>query len=450
MRKSDVEQVLNFIKLFEEAHEEIKKATALKKYENVKTILVDCQDGAIALGTMIEQLEGEGHATIQLLEKYCEIAFHVYQEISSGVEVSANKIYKILNQHLVRICNSISHDIVIKREIVILPYKASMWDSLESIWIKLSNEQDCDVYVIPIPYYDKNPNGTFREMHFEGDLFPEYVPIIHYDNYDFEKNRPDEIYIHNPYDQNNFVTSVAPFFYSSSIKKFTEKLVYIPYFVLGEVDPEKQEELDAIKHFVTVPAVMNADLVILQSEAMKTCYVKILTDLAGKETQEFWEHKISGEGSPKFDKIEKIRKEDLEIPYKWQKILNSLDGHTKKVILYNVSIASLLNYDERMLLKIRKVHEFFKNRNDVVLLWRPHPLLKATMESMRPNLVKEFDEIVEQYKLEEYGIYDDTPDLSRAIILCDGYYGDSSSLVQLCQKVKKPIMIQNVELENEV
>ena len=450
MRKSDVEQVLNFIKLFEEAHEEIKKATALKKYENVKTILVDCQDGAIALGTMIEQLEGEGHATIQLLEKYCEIAFHVYQEISSGVEVSANKIYKTLNQQLVRICNSISHDIVVRREIVILPYKASMWDSLESIWRRLSNEQDCDVYVIPIPYYDKNSDGTFREMHYEGDLFPDNIPITHYDDYDFEKNRPDEIYIHNPYDQSNFVTSVAPFFYSSNIKKFTDKLVYIPYFVLGEVDPDNQNELDAIKHFVTLPAVINADLVILQSEAMKTSYVKILTELAGKETRVLWEQKISGEGSPKFDKIEKIRKEDLEIPYEWQTILNLQDGQTKKVILYNVSIASLLNYNDRMLQKIRKVHGFFKNRNDVVLLWRPHPLLKATMESMRPDLVKEYDEIVEQYKLEGYGIYDDTPDLSRAIILCDAYYGDSSSLVQLCQKAKRPIMIQNVELENEV
>lgn len=43
------------------------------------------------------------------------------------------------------------------------------------------------------------------------------------------------------------------------------------------------------------------------------------------------------------------------------------------------------------------------------------------------------------------GIYDDTADLDRAIVLSDGYYGDSSSIVQLCQNVGMPIMIQNVE-----
>ena len=35
-------------------------------------------------------------------------------------------------------------------------------------------------------------------------------------------------------------------------------------------------------------------------------------------------------------------------------------------------------------------------------------------------------------------------------MISDAYYGDGSSLVQLCQASKKPVMIQNVEvLERE-
>ena len=28
---------------------------------------------------------------------------------------------------------------------------------------------ECDVYVVPIPYYDRNPDRTFGEYHYEGD-----------------------------------------------------------------------------------------------------------------------------------------------------------------------------------------------------------------------------------------------------------------------------------------
>ena len=53
---------------------------------------------------------------------------------------------------------------------------------------------------------------------------------------------------------------------------------------------------------------------------------------------------------------------------------------------------------------------------------------------------------MEQYKEEGWGIYDDTADMDRAVVLSDGYYGDWSSLVQLYQKTGKPAMIQDVNV----
>lgn len=70
-------------------------------------------------------------------------------------------------------------------------------------------------------------------------------------------------------------------------------------------------------------------------------------------------------------------------------------------------------------------------------------MMKATISSMRPLLWDTFNRIVEKYIEEDFGIYDDSPDLDRAIALADAYYGDSSSVVQLCQSVKMPVMIQN-------
>ena len=130
---------------------------------------------------------------------------------------------------LTDIKKSIDRDVVERKEIVFMPYKASMWDSLESVWKAADADPECDAYVVPIPYYDRNPDHSFGEFHYEGGEYPDYVPVTHYNNYDISKRRPDVIYIHNPYDDCNYVTSVDPRFYSRELKKYTDKLVYIPY-----------------------------------------------------------------------------------------------------------------------------------------------------------------------------------------------------------------------------
>ena len=65
---------------------------------------------------------------------------------------------------------------------------------------------------------------------------------------------------------------------------------------------------------------------------------------------------------------------------------------------------------------------------------------------MRPQLWTEYEKLVNQYKQEGWGIYDDTSDMDRAVVLSDGYYGDSSSVVQVYQETGKPVMIQNVDI----
>ena len=341
--------------------------------------------------------------------------------------------------------NSIVH-MPVRKEAVFLPYKASMWDSLESVWKAADEDPDCDTYVIPIPYLDKNSDGSYREVHYEADLYPAYVPITKYDEFDFGEHRPDMIFIHNPYDAANFVTSVHPFFYSDNLKLFTDKLVYIPYFVLDEVDPENEGTVESMKHFCTVPGVFNADKVIVQSEKMRQVYINVLTDVTGEGTRDIWEEKIIGLGSPKYDKVSNTRKEDLEIPAEWLKIIEKPDGSRKKVIFYNTGINALLHHNENMIKKMQHVFGIFKEyKDEVALLWRPHPLIQATVSSMRPMLWAEYENLLMQYNEENWGIYDDSADLSRAIEISDAYYGDESSVVQLYQKTGKPVMIQSVE-----
>lgn len=444
MREWQKRELIDCIKSLEQAHEEIKETLSSHNYNLAQNMISECQEFAITLGNTIENLNGKDHITISYVQQYCELVYEIFQTLVN-TQVNENKIYKILKKQLLKIENSINNDINITREVVFLPYKASMWDSLESVWMAAKADENCDAYVIPIPYYNKNPDGSFREMYYEGDQYPDYVQIVRYDNYDFAIHKPDIIYIHNPYDQYNYVTSIHPFFFSENLKRFTQNLIYIPYFILDE-----NTSCEERKHFCTVPGVLNADKVIVQSERIKQMYIKALIDIANthdKTTEKYLNDKILGLGSPKIDKVLNTKKEDLIIPKKWSEIIEKPGGGSKKIIFYNTGIAALLQHNEKMLHKIKCVFNMFREKKDeVVLLWRPHPLIKATVESMRPQLWQGYAQIVNQYKEEGWGIYDDSADLDRAIILSDAYYGDESSVIQLYEQTGKIVMIQNVNI----
>ena len=449
MRKAQKRQAEELVKQMQEAHEQIKRYMEHGDGAYATELLAECQNAGVALGTLIEESEGEGHPAVSALEEYCELAYKIHSGISDGTVKSANKAYKLLKQRLIKAENSLRNDVKIRKEVVFLPYKASMWDSLESVWKAADEDPDCDAYVIPISYYDKNPDESFGEMHYEADQYPDYVPITSYNEYDFEARNPDMIYIHNPYDECNIVTSVEPFFFSSNLKKFTDMLVYIPYFVLGEVSLDDDDAIEGMKHFCTTPGVFNADRVIVQSEDMKQVFIKVLMDYMDDHSEaakRYWNNKILGLGSPKFDKVAGTKREEIKMLGEWLKIIEKPDGSRKKIIFYNTSVGALLRHDEKMLAKIKDVLRVFREKQDeLALLWRPHPLMKTTISSMRPQLWEEYDAIVRNYIEEGWGIYDDTADMTRAIAASDAYYGDGSSVVELYKATGKPVMIQNAE-----
>lgn len=452
-RKKDL---LQNITALIKANDSISKA-ASADVQGATAVLTECQKAAIRMGNLLETMGDKFIPLVKLLEDYCENVYQMSVSFSDEIPLASRereirKLYKRNRKLLLQLQNAVTYDMPEdKKEVVFLPYKASMWDSLESIWKAAEEDKNTDAYVIPIPYFDKNPDESFREEHYEGGLFPEYVPITKYDEYDFIQRRPDAIFIHNPYDECNIVTSVHPFFYSENLKKFTDKLVYVPYFILDEIDPENDIKVEGIKHLVIQPALFHSDKIVVQSENMKKAYVRILleqTEQPSEDVRKYWEDKILGIGSPKVDKICRTDKTALIIPEEWRRIIEKSDGKRKRIILYNVGVGALLQYGEQLFIKMERVFKIFEERKeDIVLLWRPHPLMESTLKAMRPQLYERYMELRRRYLEEGWGIYDDTADMERAVILSDAYYGDWSSIVTLYRETGKPIMIQNVEIE---
>lgn len=99
------------------------------------------------------------------------------------------------------------------------------------------------------------------------------------------------IFIHNPYDAYNDAMSVEPFFYSENLKNYTDKLVYIPSFMTDEIDARDERAIGNMRYYVTMPGVVHADMVIVQSEEMRQRYIDVLAEFAGERTRSVWEKK---------------------------------------------------------------------------------------------------------------------------------------------------------------
>ena len=450
MRKFQKQQLLDIITRLHILHQESSDRLEKKDYLAVQTALADSQEAAIQLGEAIERMAGIGTKAVECLEQYCEKLYQISVQLE---EISGQKFYKSLEGILIKAENEINH-IPVRKEIVFLPYKASMWDSLESVYLAAREDKDCDVYVVPIPYYDRRADGSLGELHYEGNEYPKNIIITDYREYNLEERRPDVIYIHNPYDNWNNVTCVPEYYFCKNLRNLTDCLVYIPYFILNEIEPDNESGVEKMKHFCFLPGVIYAHKVIVQSEKMRQIYINEYA----KQAKAFGlpidmkslEENIYGIGSPKLDKVQSTKKEDLEIPDEWLGIIEKPDGSWKKIIFYNTSINALLRSDEKMLEKMQSVFGYFKEKQDnLAFLWRPHPLIPNTIKSMRPELWNEYKKIVEIYRQENWGIYDDSADMDRAIALSDGYYGDHSSIVYLYKETGKPILMQNVNVTFE-
>lgn len=342
------------------------------------------------------------------------------------------------NRLISEIKTFISKNIVYK--VVFMPYKASMWDSLESIWMAADKDERCEALVVPITYYElDNEKKPIKKVN-ERNRFPEYVNVVNDEEYDLENDLPDIIYIHNPYDNTNLITRVDSRYYSWNLKKYCEKLVYLPYYKW--IDGVSSPILGDFANFV--------DYLILGSDAAVSDCKKHLSESADAlevdkdNFEKSVSNKLLGIGSPYIDKVRRINKNNTPFPSEWD--ATKMNG--KKVILYNLTLREIFNF--RSLGKVKRTLDFFKdNRDDVCVILRPHPLMRATLNSMFPNLLAEYDCVIQEFRRDGYGVLDEEEDMYVSFVWSDACYGmRRSSLTELYRYTGKPLLVYDSDNES--
>lgn len=377
-------------------------------------VLTNCQGAAIVLGEKLESCTNPAdvravkeYGIIKKIEDFCEQVYVCSQDFNPhNIEVLKSSIAEI---------SALVDNIPRTYRVVFLPYKASMWDSLESIWRCFAADERCETSVVPIPYFEANRQLNQWEECYEGDLYPEDVPVVHFQEYLLGDKKPDVVFVHNPFDQFNLVTTVHPAYYSQELKKHCKKMVYVPYYVNPGFLSGDYNQL---------PLLSRADYIVFQSEKMKeTC-------------REFsYYDRVLPFGSPMFDKVIQLNNAKTAPPEEW-----NMNMSGKKKLLLNTTVSDFLESDEKLIAKLHRFFEKAAAMDEIVIIWRPHPLLESTVKAARPQLIEKFRQLIDYFHENQVGVLDRTADVSRAVAATDAYIGSHySSVMGLFEVCNKPV-----------
>ncbi|MCR5030684.1 MAG: hypothetical protein K5982_04340 [Selenomonadaceae bacterium] len=426
--------LVELLQICKQKHEEQK---LLRTDKNAQAAILDvCIAYAAQMIAFISKFQEENHPAVASLQRYMN---DMMQMQATGLVQTHT-----LKQHITKLQAQVQKNIPIDRiEVVFFPYKASMADSMMTIYLAAKADPSCDAYWCPIPYYERNEDGSFGALRYEGDLYPAAFEITDWETYDVEARCPDIAFIHNQYDETNFVTSVHPRFYSRVLREQVSLLVLSEYGLMPWLPKDAEKiPLPEPSEVKLSAAQWYADVLISFSlEHMRDVAIPILKSSAcSQSVREHIEEKVVPLGSPKFDCVIQARREQYPLPQKWQQLIAG-----RKVLLYNTSLTEMLKCTANHVADIKSVIELVERQKDIVLWWRPHPLVQAALHNMCAEIADIYNEIVDAFKQNGKGIYDDTWDLHRAIVWSDGLLTNESSLLWLYLASGKPFSVQNPE-----
>ncbi len=442
MRKYVKHNIIEMFQTLREAHIEVKGLIEADDGESAHELLCDCQNAAIRIGSVIEETEGEGYVGFRYLEDYCETVYQVSMWRENGINGAA--ALEMLDEKLAACEKSVNDDIAVKLSIVFFPYKASMWTSFESIWRAAVSSPECEVSVVAVPYCERDENLRDKKWVYEADLFPDYVEITHYNQYNLEERQPDIAFIHNAYDDRNTLTSVLPDFYSRNIKKYTDCLVYSPYFAFGSYNKENSDG------FFTCPGSLNADKVVVQSPFVADIY----------EKYGYSRDKLLVYGSPKIDAVitncceNSGYSREKDMPKEWkEKLLGK-----EKIFLLNTHWAYFMKGEEYKQQGFynyaQRYHDMFfeaaeKNKDKFGVIWRPHPLMIAATEQRCPELMGYINEFTERLEKSDFAVIDRNGGYTDAFNCSDALVTTYSTMIQEYMATGKPVQIFQTMVSEE-
>lgn len=434
--------------------------------QNILGELQNMQQTSIEMGTLIENIKGEGTQTVKQLEELCELIYEcsVVLGQSEDKDISAN--LEQLHSKIADTEQILQTEILARNETVFYISKTAHWQYIEWYWKKLIETGNTDIYIVPLPYYYKKYDGTRYASKYEYNEIEKRVKnsiqqlknkqavsnihVVDYEEFDVRLHQPEQIVIENPYDEWNQVTTLPEEFYSRNLQKYTEKLIYIVPFQVEEFTKINYREYHNMQYYCTMPGVVRADVVYVQSKNMREVYIQKLTDFAGEATRNVWEKKIAVAEQTEYNNVNhKISEAEQNQSVNSADIGMQNTITTKKKIAFFAQVGLTIQYRDEMLEKLQSVLTIFRDSQEKVeLLWIGDREHDAFLKEYDSEFAEKYEAIIKDFVKEGWGRYLDRTDasVSEVVAMCDAYYGSASHIALEFEVKKKPVMIMDVEV----
>lgn len=319
---------------------------------------------------------------------------------------------------------------IVKPLIVFMPYKFSMWDSLKSIYEEAIKSQEFDVHLMPLPYYELNHENE-KNYVYEGDKFQiEGYDIKKYDISNLMYESPDLIFLHNIYDEYNTLTMIDENYHTKNLKKINCKIVYVPYYMSTFIPFKKEEGF----YPYSLPSIDYIDDYIVMN--------KFELDTAKKEHRNA--EKFVSIGSPKLDYVKEKHNEMITKKAKEFEVKNNKKKDTVYFLDTGCMFFSLDPFGAyKQILDILSLPKYFENTK---VIWRPHPLMLASIKKYTPYLISVIDQLLDSINNVNdhyfYNVYMDSNETYiEGLLNSDVYIGKNSSLMSLAVYLNKNIIV---------
>lgn len=295
-------------------------------------------------------------------------------------------------------------------KVAFLPYKRSMWNSMESVYEELK-ASGVEVHCYPIPYLRMKENKEPDYVDSDYDLFGDIAEPIE------TLTSADYVAIHYQYEDHNKVTNMLSEYFTEAIRdRYRCKVVFLPYGIYGNQS-----------RYSLQPGCRYVDYAFLESDDAVNLFI------SGWQTQgvDFTGRAFSY-GSPKLDAMNKLKR---DMPEEWKDIIGD-----RSVTLICNSLGPFLGdpfrrltlYHHHILDEIGKGH---------AVIFRPHPLLRTTIRSMMPSMAQDYDAFISWAHSQEGVIVDESEYLERAFGIADRMISDISSVIPMWQMTGKPLEV---------
>lgn len=308
-------------------------------------------------------------------------------------------------------------------QIVFFCQKYATFPSLKSVYEQALQDDRFEVKLVYIQFSHFHQDTQAADNEMQNYLDAGY-PVIGWESYDLAKDSPDLAIFVSPYDE------VPEGFSVEEVSKVVRRCVYIPYGLFIDTDVE---ELIRLRY--QLPMYVLAWLVTFDDAHTVQFAQKYL----------YGKSNMLGIGNPRFDFVRMLPlSED-------QEYIDEIRSRAKgrKIVMWNTH--HTLHKDDRKKTFSawekygKQVFAYFWKRNDMFLLWRPHPLFRGALRELYGE--KEADAFMEEAVSYENVMLDEYRGYSAAFFAADLMITDQSSMLKEFLFTGKPVVVTVIQPE---